>query len=64
MEQLGYEQGVAATKIESEERIEWASKGLHILCRGGKQKWVPALNDRQVEQSRQQLADFLARRNG
>src|SRR5262249_39784752 len=64
MEQLSYEQGVAATKIESEERIEWASRGLHILYRGGKQKGVPALNDRQIEQSRQQLADFLARRNG
>ena len=56
---LSYEQGVAANKMENQERVGWADKGLHILQRGGKRKWVPALSLRQIDEAKQQLALFL-----
>lgn len=61
---LSYEQGVAATRIENTQRVQWAAKGLHILKRDGKRKWMPALNDRQVEDAKLQLELFLKRRSG
>lgn len=61
MQMLSYEQGVAASRMESLERVGWAEKGLYILQRGGKRKWVPAINARQIGEAKQQCAAFLTR---
>ncbi len=59
MQVLSYEQGVAANKLNNQERIGWAGKGLFIIQRCGKRKWVPALNPRQIDEAKQQYAAFL-----
>lgn len=59
MQVLSYEQGVAANKMNNQERVGWASKGLYIIQRCGKRKWTPALSLRQIDEAKQQYATFL-----
>ena len=61
MHSLTYQQAVAATHTKQKHRVEWARQGLHILQRGGKCKWMAALNARQIADARQQRAGFLER---
>ncbi len=58
---LSFPQGVAATRIDAAKRVGWAAAGLHILQRGGREKWAPALNQRQIEEAKEQVAEFRAR---
>ena len=59
MQVLSYEQAVAANKLNNQERVGWASKGLYIIQHCGKRKWTPALNPRQIVEAKQQYAAFL-----
>lgn len=61
MKTLTFEQGVAATHIEDPQRLRWAEGGLHVIQRGGKRKWTPALNARQIVEAKQQFAAFRER---
>jgi len=63
MQVLSYEQGVAASWMEDMERVGWAGKGLYILQRGGKRKWVPALNPRQIAEAKQQCCYHGSRKD-
>ncbi len=60
---LTFEQGVAATHMECPQRVRWAEGSLHIIQRGGKRKWMPALNARQIVEAKQQFAAFRERQS-
>jgi hypothetical protein len=55
---LSFIQGVAATRVPASRRVVWARNGLHVLRRPGKRQWVPAVNERQVRDAEEQLAEY------
>lgn len=47
---LRFIQGEAATKLSAAERIEWATKGLHVVRGDGRRSWTAAMSDRAIEE--------------
>ena len=58
MEVLSFVQAEAATQISDTERIEWLSKGAHVIDHGGRHRWKAVTTDWQIDEAKRRLAAY------
>lgn len=55
-------QSYAAFHMSPEERVRWCSLGCHVIKGTKHRKWLPALNEAEVADSKQQKSSYTPRR--